>query len=79
MTSYMKCIKQSKGKSEPCRQYSKLYLNCRMGWSVWVVHCVANSGSRKHSGLMEKDDWENLGLQDVVMPEGTVDHSAPIE
>ena len=63
MTDYLGCLKTSRGDNKPCRIHSKRYLACRMDRCVDGDDVrLADSGS----GLMEKDDWANLGYADVT-------------
>ncbi|KIM34367.1 hypothetical protein M408DRAFT_325782 [Serendipita vermifera MAFF 305830] len=45
MSAYLKCLKENKSASTPCRNLTKGYLDCRM-----------------QRGLMQKEEWENIGL-----------------
>lgn len=62
---YMKCLRENSSTSSPCRDLSRDYLDCRMqkyvapiDLSQLLVHPVLR-------GLMEKDEWKNLGLDGV--------------
>ena len=61
MTDYLACLKTSRGDNKPCRIHSKRYLACRMDRHV----DNADRPADRRSGLMEKDDWANLGYADV--------------
>jgi len=71
MTMYMECLKENSNNSTPCRALSRDYLDCRM--KKWVRHAFFHndtpSPQKKSSslsrGLMERDDWRNLGMQNV--------------
>ena len=67
---YMKCLKNNENTSTACRALSRDYLECRM--QKWVLHC-RKSGLliRIHRGLMERDEWKNLGLNNVAEADGS--------
>lgn len=63
MQRYMSCLRANSSTSSPCRPLSKEYLDCRMSKSA-VLHavdaiCTENPLCR---GLMERDEWKNLGF-----------------
>ena len=108
MQLYMDCLEKNSGNSTQCRELSKDYLQCRMNKYVLsfsptpiFVGFLAKldlDGSffvkkkKKKSGLMEKDEWKNLGLANLDrnktaaaaplpatsgMPEGKKSNSPP--
>ena len=67
MTAYMGCLKTNKNDSTPCRPLSKNYLDCRMRKCVClfieVGRCMLTAVVIDRRGLMEKDEWQNLGFK----------------
>ncbi len=65
MKKYLDCLRKNGSNSSPCRHLNKDYLECRMS------RCVGPTSSRcafltcLRSGLMERDEWTNLGLSGV--------------
>ena len=72
---YMACLKEHGSTSTPCRALSREYLDCRM--QRFVTRCLPLIRGRTTGydrGLMERDDWKNLGLANV--PEASYSHKS---
>lgn len=72
MARYLQCLRSNKSESDACRALSKDYLECRM--SKWVSLTLMFAELLTHafsSGLMDRDNWENLGFGGVGSPEYT--------
>lgn len=65
MQRYMDCLRNNESTSSPCRVLSKEYLDCRMNRSVNMFKCRAQLLNTPSSGLMERDEWKNLGLANL--------------
>ncbi|PFH50521.1 hypothetical protein AMATHDRAFT_3906 [Amanita thiersii Skay4041] len=64
MKLYMDCLRQNSSTSTPCRALSKDYLECRMQKYGMSTFCDSWF-TLLFRGLMERDDWKNLGLANV--------------
>jgi cytochrome c oxidase assembly protein subunit 19 len=64
MTRYLDCLKNSSSNSSECRHLNRDYLNCRMQKYVVRVQ-LGRVLTRRRSGLMDKDEWKNLGLANL--------------
>jgi cytochrome c oxidase assembly protein subunit 19 len=64
MTRYLDCLNRNSSASSECRHSNKDYLNCRMQKYAFISHMIKCMLTFS-SGLMEKDEWKNLGLADV--------------
>ena len=65
MMAYLKCLKSHESASTPCRALSKTYLDCRMNKLVHLPFYIRLLTIELYRGLMEKDNWHNLGLDSV--------------
>lgn len=61
----MECLQKNGSASAPCRALSKEYLECRMQKYVILVFSGFKGGDLDHRGLMERDEWKNLGMANV--------------
>lgn len=84
MQLYMTCLREHSGTSTPCRILVRDYLDCRMSKYVCLtVSCLSRYTAQldvSQRGLMEKDDWKNLGLANVdknVVPAANADNATP--
>ena len=62
---YINCLRQHSSTSTPCRVLSKDYLDCRMNKCVYLRDDKYHGLSHDGSGLMERDEWKNLGLANL--------------
>src|SRR5258708_29073441 len=65
MTQYLECLKINSSTSSECRHLNKDYLNCRMQKCVALFTYRRMRPYSENSGLMEKDEWKNLGLANL--------------
>lgn len=69
MTLYMNCLRGHGNTSTDCRDLSKNYLECRMQKFVVISRFFfppeVVTSENLSRGLMERDDWRNLGLSNV--------------
>ena len=70
MQAYLECLRKNASSSTPCRHLNKDYLECRMSRCVASlklrpIRFSSDSLTCEPSGLMERDDWKNLGLSGV--------------
>jgi cytochrome c oxidase assembly protein subunit 19 len=63
MKRYLECLNRNSSASSECRHLNRDYLDCRM--QKCVVSKTIGYMLTLSSGLMEKDEWKNLGLADV--------------
>jgi cytochrome c oxidase assembly protein subunit 19 len=62
---YMQCLRSNSGCSTACRALSKDYLDCRMDKCVRIAVILLSYPDHAFRGLMQRDDWRNLGLADT--------------
>lgn len=74
MQSYLDCLRKNTNNSTPCRHLNKDYLECRMVRYVCPPTLLLRY-STIDSGLMDRDDWRNLGLNEV---RGTAESSRSV-
>jgi cytochrome c oxidase assembly protein subunit 19 len=85
MQLYMACLREHSGTSTPCRNLVRDYLDCRMNRYVCAAVFLVSSRYAaeldvSQRGLMEKDDWKNLGLANLdknVVPVANADNATP--
>jgi len=85
MQLYMACLKENSSTSTPCRNLSRDYLDCRMSKYVCRTALSVSQDTLlildvSRRGLMEKDEWKNLGLVNLdndVVPAVKVDNTTP--
>jgi cytochrome c oxidase assembly protein subunit 19 len=65
MTRYLDCLKKNSSASSECRHLNRDYLDCRMQKCVIRVQLARYALTHGRSGLMEKDEWKNLGLANL--------------
>ena len=69
MQVYLDCLRKNSNSSTPCRHLNKDYLECRMARCAPAFPSLCIRGSDRltcePSGLMERDEWKNLGLSGV--------------
>lgn len=67
MKVYLDCLRKNSSNSTPCRYLNKEYLDCRMSRYVEPLLTVLLEEMELsvHRGLMERDEWRNLGLGSV--------------
>lgn len=71
MKAYLECLKKNGATSTPCRVMNKNYLECRMVKYVLfpsILAFVLPQPVFATRGLMERDEWHNLGLDKLGTP-----------
>ena len=73
MQVYLDCLRKNASNSTPCRHLNKEYLECRMARYVTSVKKPMRTGLTGYAirGLMDRDEWKNLGLDSVGTPGGS--------
>ena len=72
MQVYLDCLRKNGSNSTPCRHLNKDYLECRMSRCVATRPTIRLSDrlTCERSGLMQRDEWKNLGLGSVGNGDG---------
>ncbi|PIL30935.1 hypothetical protein GSI_07104 [Ganoderma sinense ZZ0214-1] len=65
MQMYLHCLRKNTNNSTPCRHLNKDYLECRMARGHLLITEV-------FSGLMDRDEWKNLGLNNVGQADSNI-------